>query len=125
MNPIVVVAIGGALGAVFRYLLVTKLAQVLDKPFPFGTISVNILGSLLIGIFYVVIVERAALPPPTRELVIVGFLGAFTTFSSFSLEVIDLVQQGFLAQAGLYVFSSVICCLIACYAGLWLTRTLF
>lgn len=125
MSPLIFVATGGAFGAVLRYLLVTKLAQVLDKPFPFGTLAVNILGSLLIGICYVLIVERMALPPHSRELVIVGFLGALTTFSSFSIEVINLLQQGHWPQAGLYVFGSVICCLLACYAGLWLTRTLF
>lgn len=125
MSPLLFVAAGGAFGAVLRYLLVTKLAQALDKPFPFGTLAVNILGSLLIGICYVVIVERMTLPPHSREMVIVGFLGALTTFSSFSIEVITLAQQGHWPQAGLYVLSSVICCLLACFAGLWLTRTLF
>lgn len=117
-----VIAIGGAVGAMGRYAVNGWVYQLTDHRFPFGTFTVNVLGSFLMGIFYVLIVEKAALPPAARDLLMIGFLGAFTTFSAFSLDALALWQNGHLLLAVIYVATSVILCLMAIFCSIWLTR---
>jgi CrcB protein len=88
------VALGGALGAVCRYWVSICLLPVTSYKFPFATLSVNVAGSLLMGVLYVIIVEKGGLPEQARNILMVGFLGAFTTFSTFSLDAISLWQNG-------------------------------
>lgn len=107
------VAIGGAIGAVSRYLVVAWVTQWCGKGFPYGTLFVNVLGSLLIGIAFVLVVERLHTTVAYRPLLMVGFLGAFTTFSTFSLETFSLIQDGKVFSAMFYIFSSVILCVLA------------
>jgi len=116
------VALGGAIGAVSRYAVGVWLLPTSQYKFPYATISVNVLGSLIMGILYVIIVERADLPVETRNLLMVGFLGAFTTFSTFSLDAISLWQNGDQFLALVYVVSTVALCLLAIIAAIWLTR---
>ncbi len=97
---------------------------VMGDKFPLGTLVVNVAGSLLMGIFYVLIVEKALLPPELRNLLMVGFLGAFTTFSTFSLDALALWQNGHLSQALAYVFGSVILSLLGVFCAISLTRWL-
>jgi CrcB protein len=85
---------------------------------------VNVAGSLLMGILYVLIVERGGLPEQARHLLMVGFLGAFTTFSTFSLDAISLWQNGGQTMALIYVISTVFSCLLAIIVAIWLTRLL-
>jgi len=116
------IALGGALGAVCRYWVSLSLLPVSSYKFPFATLSVNVAGSLLMGVLYVLIVEKGGLPDEARHILMVGFLGAFTTFSTFSLDAISLWQNGGQLMALSYVVSSVALCLIAIIFAIWLTR---
>lgn len=119
MFQIFIIAIAGALGAVFRYLLVAAIPA---KSFPYGTLSVNVIGSLLMGVAYVLIVDKGLWSEAVRPFVMTGFLGAFTTFSTFSLEVWQLVDRGSLVQSGIYIVASVGLCVIALSLAIWMTR---
>jgi len=118
------VALGGAIGAVCRYWVSVSLFPVTQYRFPLAMLSVNVLGSLAMGILYVVIVERGGLPDQARNLLMVGFLGAFTTFSTFSLDALSLWQNGDQLMALIYVVSTVALCLLAIICAVWLTRLL-
>jgi CrcB protein len=118
------IAIGGAMGAMGRYWVSSCLFPISSYKFPYATFSVNVIGSLLMGILYVLIVERGGLPEQARHLLMVGFLGAFTTFSTFSLDAISLWQNGGQTMALIYVFSTVFSCLLAIIVAIWLTRLL-
>lgn len=119
------IALGGSIGAIARYWLTMLVNQASQVNYPLGTFLVNIAGSLLIGVFYVVFAEKVSLDEQWRSLVIVGFIGAMTTFSSFSLEALLLFEQGLYNTALLYIVSSVLLCLLATYAGMQLTRIIF
>ena len=116
------VALGGALGSMARYALSTWIFQVSSHKFPYATLTVNVLGSFVMGILFVVIVERAALPQEMRSLLMIGFICAFTTFSTFSLDALGLWQNGHLFMALIYTLATVILCLIAISSAIWLTR---
>lgn len=119
------IALGGAFGAVSRYWVYNFFVKNVAGKFPWATLTVNIAGSFLIGIAFVVLTERAEIGPEWRGLITVGFLGAFTTFSTFSMDVIGLVEQGDIAAAISYVLSSVVVCIIAAWLGLTLSRVFF
>jgi CrcB protein len=116
------VAMGGALGSMARYALSTWIFQVSSHKFPYGTLTVNVLGSFLMGVLFVVIVEKAALPSEMRSLLMIGFMGAFTTFSAFSLDAVVLWQNGNFFMALIYTLATVILCIIAISSAIWLTR---
>ena len=108
------VALGGALGAVLRYLVGLAVA------FPLGTLTVNVVGSMIIGIVWALFNAKglqAWLP-----FIMTGVLGGFTTFSAFSLDTVRLVEAGRLAAAGGYVMASVLLSLAACAVGLWIAK---
>ena len=119
MKIVLSIAIAGAIGAVLRYAVVSLVGV---RFFPFGTLCVNVLGSFLMGVAYVVIVEKALTDPHLKPLLMTGALGAFTTFSAFSLETWDLIEKGQLALAIMYVFASVILSIGAVTLGITLTR---
>lgn len=114
------VATGGAFGAMARYAV--SISMPVTVGFPWATFIVNVLGSLLIGIAYVVLVENPVFSPFWRDLLVVGFLGAFTTFSTFSIETLGLVQNHELSVAVVYVVSSLIFCIVAAFLGVSLAR---
>ena len=116
------VALGGALGAVCRYWVSICLFPITAYKFPYATLSVNVVGSLLMGVLYVLIVEKNGLPDQARHILMIGFLGAFTTFSTFSLDAISLWQNSGQIMALIYVISTVALCLIAIIFAIWLTR---
>ena len=116
------VAMGGALGSMARYALSTWIFQVSNHKFPYATLTVNVLGSLVMGVLFVVIVEKTALPSEMRSLLMIGFIGAFTTFSTFSLDALGLWQNGHLFMALIYTLATVVLCLIAISSAIWLTR---
>ena len=118
------VAIGGALGAMARYAVSTWIFSISSHKFPYATLSVNVLGSFVMGFLFVFILERAALPTEMRGLLMIGFLGAFTTFSTFSLDAIGLWQNGHLFLALVYVLATVVLCLVAISSSIWLARLL-
>jgi len=119
------IAMGGAAGAMSRYWLHSLVEGYNRSNFPLGTFLVNVGGSLLIGIFFVIFAEKANLDAQWRPIVVVGFLGALTTFSAFTLEALLLLEQGLYNTALFYILSSVIVCLLAAYAGMQVTRMLF
>ena len=118
------VAIGGALGSMARYALSTWIFQVSSHKFPYATLTVNALGSFAMGVLFVIIVEKAALPSEMRSLLMIGFIGAFTTFSAFSLDALGLWQNGHIFMSLVYMLATVILCLIAISSAIWLTRLL-
>jgi len=118
------VAIGGALGAVLRYLVATGVQKKLAVPFPVGTLTVNVVGSFLIGLFLHYGVEHLRLPPEAKAFFVVGFLGAFTTFSSFSYEAVFLFLSGEWQKAVLYAVVTNLSCLGATVAGIAFARFL-
>jgi CrcB protein len=123
MNAYLAVAIGGAIGSMARYGGVRLLTPA-GAALPWGTLAVNLLGSLAAGLLYVLLVERSDAGESWRALLIVGFLGGFTTFSAFSLETMRLLEGGAFGAALANVLLSVAVCLGACALGLWLGRHL-
>ena len=115
------VAVGGALGALARYWFSAWL-NAGDAKLPWGTLGANVIGSFLMGVLFVLILERAKLPPELRPLLMTGFLGAFTTFSTFSLETLTLIHEGHVIAAIFYVLLSVILCIAALALAVGLTR---
>ena len=115
-------ALGGALGAIARYWMSSGLNQSGQMAFPLGTLSVNVLGSFFIGGLYIYLSERPELSEAYRHLLITGFLGALTTFSTFSLETLLLIEQGHYNTALFNVLSSVIFCLGSAYLGISLAK---
>jgi CrcB protein len=118
------VAVGGALGSIARYALSTWIFDVSSHKFPYATLAVNVLGSFFMGVLFVIIIEKAALPTEMRSLLMIGFIGAFTTFSTFSLDALGLWQNGHIFMSVVYMLATVILCLIAISSAIWLTRLL-
>ena len=116
MMHYLLVAAGGALGAMARYSCY-RLALRLDWHAALATLGVNVLGSLLIGVAYVLLTERSGLSPPLQSLLSVGFLGAFTTYSTYSLDALKLLQQGQLLAAAAYLLGTMLLCLLAVWLG--------
>ena len=120
----IAIAAGGALGALLRYWVSNGVYQLLGRDFPYGTLAVNVLGSLAMGLLYVLLLERSAAAPEWRALLLVGVLGAFTTFSTFSLETLNLLQDGALLRASLNIALSVVVCIAAAWLGVAVGRSL-
>lgn len=121
MNSLFPVMIGGAIGAGARHLVGQAVLARFGPAFPWGTLSINIVGSLLMGLL-VGWLARSGGGDTTRLFVGVGILGGFTTFSSFSMEYWMLFERGQNAQAAAYVFASVIGAIAACGLGLFIVR---
>jgi|SRR3979490_376299 CrcB protein len=122
MNTILLVAAGGAVGSVARYLMASGIQQATGMHFPLGTVMVNVIGCFLIGILYVVLVARPDPRNDLRALLMVGVMGGFTTFSSFSLETVTLAMSGNYVSATLNVVVSVVACLVGTMLGISLAR---
>lgn len=124
MNPqlLLFVALGGAIGAVGRFSVMSAVGHFTHASFPWGTLTVNVLGALILG----AVLELSALvwspSPEIRAMVVVGGLGAFTTFSTFSMDLYFLLDRGQIVSAGLYAVGSVAVCLLAFWAGMSLLR---
>ena len=116
------IAIGGAAGSVLRFWVSSNVYTLLGRGFPWGTLVVNVAGSLLIGVLTVLLLERVDLAPEWRAGLLIGFLGAFTTFSTFSIETLDLVEQGEHLRAAMNALASVICCVGAAWLGVLIGR---
>ncbi|KAA0875400.1 fluoride efflux transporter CrcB [Nitrincola tapanii] len=124
MLAMLCVALGGALGALARYGVSAWLTTPTNH-FPWATFLINTLGSFLMGVLFVLILEKARLPAEFRPLLMTGLLGGFTTFSTFSLEAVSLLHEGYYLTALIYVLLSVILCLGALGLGLTLSRAWF
>jgi CrcB protein len=125
MRHLVFVAAGGALGAVARFVMSNLVHAVAPGRVPLATLGVNVLGSFLIGVLYVLIAERGILHADWKSVAMVGFLGAFTTFSTFSLETVTLLEHGFVGQAAAYTAASVCLCIGAAWLAILLARVIW
>ncbi len=124
MNTYIALALGGTLGAILRFQISNGVYTLLGRDFPYGTLSVNLIGSLLIGMLFVYFQVRADLSEFWRLLLMVGLLGSLTTFSTFSLDSLQLLQQGLWLKAGLNVLLNVVLCLLATAVGMALMQAL-
>ena len=124
MLQILAIAGGGAVGAVARFLVSTGVYRLFGRDFPWGTLAVNVVGSFGMGLLFVLLLERSLIGPEARAAILVGFLGSFTTFSTFSLETLTLVEQGEMLRALLNVAASLLLCVGACWAGIIAARAL-
>ncbi len=122
MHTLIAIALGGAAGALGRYAVVGWVNALFNQAFPYGTLVVNVVGSFLIGVVYVFVIEKLHAVPEVKALVMVGFLGAFTTFSTFSLETVSLLESGRVFSAALYVISSVVLCVLSTFLGMQLGK---
>lgn len=116
------VGVAGFFGAVARFVLGGWVQRALPAAFPYGTLAVNVLGSMLLAALFELSTQRAVLNPELRLVVGVGFLGAFTTFSTFSLETMNLFREGSYALAGLNVAANLGMCLVAVWLGIVVVR---
>ncbi len=124
MKYLLFIALGGASGAVARYLLANWIHGLWEGKLPMGTLLVNMLGSFAIGIVFVLLVERQYIHADWRGVLMVGFLGAFTTFSTFSLETISLLEAGHTIHALAYMFGSALLCVVMAGIAIHVTRLL-
>ncbi|PZO84838.1 MAG: fluoride efflux transporter CrcB [Micavibrio aeruginosavorus] len=123
MMNILAVALGGAAGSVMRHLSGKAALSLFGLSFPYGTLFVNVFGSFLMGVAIGAFALHGNVPQEMKSLVTVGFLGGFTTFSAFSLDIVTLYEQGDIGLAALYVVLSLILSLLAIFAGLILMRS--
>ena len=124
MKTILLIACGGAVGAVLRYGASLGVYSLMGRGFPYGTLFVNVSGSLLMGVLSIVLLERFDVGPEWRAAILVGLLGSFTTFSTFSIETLNLFEQGDMMRAFANIAFSVIVCLAAVWLGVGLGRQL-
>ncbi len=121
---LIAIAIGGALGAMARFSLGNLVNDLLGTQFPYGILLINVLGSFLIGVCFELMVEDSIFPPVYRSLVMVGFLGAFTTFSTFSMQVVGLLEAGRFGAVMIYIVGSVVLSVIGVILGIFVCRQL-
>lgn len=122
MQTLFFIALGGALGAVLRYAVSNGVHALVGRGFPYGTLTVNVLGSLLMGFLYILLIERISNNLGLRAMLIIGFLGAFTTFSTFSIETFNLLENGEAFKALINILISVVLCLLAAWIGVIIGR---
>ena len=116
--PFLAISLGGVLGANARYLVSVYVAERLGSAFPYGTLLINVSGSLVIGFFLTLVTERFTVDPVWRFFFATGFLGAYTTFSSYTFEAAQLVRDGTYGLALLYLFGSVALGMVGVFAGI-------
>ncbi len=125
MKLLFAVAVGGAIGAVGRLLVARQMAHWLGTGFPWGTLTVNILGSFVMGVLIEIMALRWSVGTEVRAFMVVGILGSFTTFSSFSLDVSVLFERGQMLASGGYMLASVALSLLGLFSGLHIVRWVF
>jgi CrcB protein len=122
MEKLLLVAVGGGIGAVARYLVSGWAAEHIGSNFPYGTLIVNVVGCLIIGLFMTLTTEKYLVSPHWRLLVTVGFLGGLTTFSSYSYETFKLLEEAGMTMAFYNIFSNLIIGFFATWVGITLGR---
>ncbi len=124
VRQLAAVAIGGAAGAMMRWLVASGVQKMTGGAFPWGTFAVNALGSFLLGFLFVWLIERSTASELLRLAITVGFMGAFTTFSTYSLESVRLLQEGAFSLAFGNIAGQVIVCLLLTWLGIQLARVM-
>src|SRR3990172_2069044 len=124
MTQALAVAVGGALGSLLRFWMSTGIYALLGRGFPYGTLAVNVLGCLLMGFLFVLFLDRFSTNGVLRAGMLIGVLGGFTTFSAFSMETINLIEEGAQLKAVLNIFLNVLACLGATWLGVLVGRQL-
>ncbi len=122
MNQLLAIAAGGAAGSVLRFWLSTWVHSIAGRSFPYGTLAVNVLGCLVMGFLFVLLVERLSDNAVLRAGILIGVLGGFTTFSSFSIETFNLIEQGVWLKAVINMAASLLLCVGATWVGVILGR---
>jgi len=125
MTNILLAALGGAIGSVLRYLVGVFTVRWFGPSFPWGTLTVNIVGSFIIGLTVEMIARRFNASMELRVFIVTGIIGGFTTWSSFSLDTMVLFERGAIAAAAAYVIGSLVVSFAAVFAGLALGRAMF
>ena len=124
MRQLLAIAAGGGVGALLRYWVSTGAHALLGRGFPYGTLTVNVLGSLMMGFLYVWLLDRVITGPMVRAFLLIGLLGGFTTFSTFSIESLNLIEAGHIVKAFANVLLSVTVCITAAGLGVLIARQL-
>ena len=119
---VIAIGVGGALGSVLRYWMSTWVHALAGRGFPYGTLAVNVLGCLAMGFLFVLLVERLSNDTVLRAGLLIGLLGGFTTFSSFSIETFNLIEDGAWLKAALNTAGSVALCVGGTWIGVILGR---
>tara|TARA_B100001057_G_scaffold163769_1_gene164390 strand:+ start:1129 stop:1506 length:378 start_codon:yes stop_codon:yes gene_type:complete len=108
---------GGGLGALLRYSVLTNLSRMLPSTFPYGTLTVNIVGAIMIGMFYSFLSQKITISENLKLFITIGFLGGFTTFSSFNLDFFQLLEDSKVVSAMVYAFGTFFTTVIGFYVG--------
>ncbi len=124
MMQTLAIAAGGALGSVLRFWMSTWVYGRMGRDFPYGTLAVNVLGCLLMGMLFVWLTERLNFTPLWRAGLLIGVLGGFTTFSAFSMETVNLIEEGAPLKALFNIAASVIVCVGSTWVGVVAARQL-
>ena len=124
MMTYVAIAIGGTFGCWARYGMTNLMQSIYGRDFPYATLSINVLGSFLMGFLFVETLERLTVSPELRTGILTGFIGGFTTFSTFSMEILLLAERGFAAKGLLYLLLSISLGLAAAFGGAYIARNL-
>ncbi len=122
MTQLAFIAAGGATGALMRYWMSNGIYALFGRGFPYVTLTVNVVGSLLMGFCYVFMIERMDVSVEWRAALMIGLLGAFTTFSTFSIETLNLLESGEQMKAALNILLSVTLCILGCWLGMIVGR---
>ena len=118
------IALGGSIGSVLRYLVTTQTSRLLGNNYPYGTLIVNIAGSLAMGLFIGYLVKTLPHSMELRSFIAVGLLGGFTTFSAFSLDAVNMIERGQMVEVAIYIALSVILSIMALFLGLHIIRNI-
>jgi CrcB protein len=124
MRAYLAIAIGGILGCWARYAMTNLVQVIYGRSFPYATLSINVLGSFLMGFLFIETLERLTVSASVRAGILTGFLGGFTTFSTFMMETLLLLEQGAAAKSALYIGLSIALGFMAAFAGAYIARNL-
>jgi len=124
MGHVISIALGGALGALLRFGVSNAAYALLGRGFPYGTLLVNVVGSFLIGVFAYYFMQKGMMDTPLARGLLIGVLGAFTTFSTFSLDTLLLIENAAWGKAMLNVLLNVLLCVAAAWLGMLTMRLL-
>lgn len=119
---LLLIGLGGAFGSILRHVVAKAIHEKIGSVFPLGTLTVNVIGSFLLGLIYMLVARKVGLTENARLLLGVGFCGGFTTFSAFALENFHLMEQKMVSTSVLYISISVTGGILALGAGIWVSR---